>query len=132
MPWKGHDKAQQDLPVKKSNGILHGNVDYFKEQLQYLLRSTLDGPNAWYLHALTGTDYSRQITAEGRIEETDKLGKTRLVWKRIRRDNHFLDCEVMQLAAAEWMALRSVAQDTPKAKPASAITRRDGRKWLER
>ena len=132
LPWKGHDRSQQDIPVRTMNGILHGNVDYFKEQLQFLIRSTLEGPHSWYLHQNTGMDYAMQITAEGRVEEINKWGKSKLIWKKLRRDNHILDLEVMQLAAAEAFGLRAIGVQDQNRKASVAFSRKDGRGWLER
>jgi phage terminase large subunit GpA-like protein len=53
-----------------------------------------------FLHSKVGKDYAKQILAEEkRINE-----KGLLEWVQIKRDNHFLDCEVycMALAHPEW------------------------------
>ncbi len=55
----------------------------------------------FYLHAETGADYVRQLLAEEL--RVDRRGRRE--WVPIRRDNHYLDCEVMAAACAdsEWL-----------------------------
>ncbi len=55
----------------------------------------------FFLHAETGEDYARQLLAE----ELCKDRKGKQYWKRVRRDNHYLDCEVGAAACAdrEWL-----------------------------
>lgn len=77
----------------------------FKEEFLITLSKgkTEEGFNiglaTWFLHEETESEYARQLTAEIAVEETDGKGKPHRVWKRIRKDNHYLDCEVYQLAA---------------------------------
>lgn len=50
-------------------------------------------PGAFYLHGQTGEDYASQILAEFRNE----IG----IWEQIgSKPNHYLDCEVLAMAAA--------------------------------
>lgn len=67
-----------------------GNVVGVKEESQ-----------RFFLHADTGEDYAKQILAEEL--RRDKKGKKK--WVRVRRANHFLDCECLAAAAADgsWM-----------------------------
>ena len=67
-----------------------GNVVGVKEESQ-----------RFFLHADTGEDYAKQILAEEL--RRDKKGKKR--WVKIRKDNHYLDCECLAAAAADstWM-----------------------------
>ena len=44
--------------------------------------------------------YARQTDSERKMEHQDKNGRTRMMWKQIRRDNHAWDCECMQVVAA--------------------------------
>jgi hypothetical protein len=55
----------------------------------------------FHLHSETGVDYTRQILAE----ELRRDRHNRVEWKQVRKDNHFLDCEVIAAACAddEWM-----------------------------
>jgi len=55
----------------------------------------------FFLHADTGEDYAKQILAEEL--RRDKRGKKK--WVKVRKDNHYLDCECLAAAAADgsWM-----------------------------
>ena len=40
-------------------------------------------------------DYVEQMTAEMRKEPEDSRGRIKVIWVQKRRDNHYLDCELM-------------------------------------
>jgi len=44
-------------------------------------------------------DYQKQVTGERKVEHIDRHGNTVMMWKKFRQ-NHALDCECMQIAAA--------------------------------
>lgn len=54
----------------------------------------------WTVPRTTGRDYFDQLTAEVREEREDARGRTKVVWVQKRRDNHYLDCELMIHTAA--------------------------------
>lgn len=61
----------------------------------------------WELPADVGSEYLRQLSAEVRVEEDDKNGHPRWIWKRRRKENHYLDCELqidVALIASEKVA----------------------------
>jgi phage terminase large subunit GpA-like protein len=71
----------------------------------------------FYLHADTGMDYARQLSAE----ELRKDRRGKYYWKQIRRDNHYLDCEVYAAACADvsWQPnLKTMAAINPRRRPA--------------
>ena len=53
--------------------------------------------NRFLLHSETGMDYVRQLLAEELVK--DRRGRRE--WRRIRGDNHYLDCEVYAAACVE-------------------------------
>ena len=55
-------------------------------------------------HALTGPDFLLPLTAEQRVEVTDKRGQVHYEWRRLRADNHYFDTAVY--AAAAWSYIR--------------------------
>lgn len=125
-PSKGHD--HQDKPFKAAkidvshrgkvikNGLdlWHLDSDYFKSWVHARLRWKEGEPGAWHVHAEIGDDYCRQVVAETR--GTSSSGK--VVWERLRRENHYLDCEAMNAAAAHILRLHALPK--PKAAPASS------------
>ncbi len=54
----------------------------------------------WSLPKQTGRDYVEQMTAEVREEREDSRGRIKVLWVQKRRDNHYLDCELMIDVAA--------------------------------
>ncbi len=49
----------------------------------------------WTIPQNTGRDYIEQMTAEVREEREDSRGRIKVLWVQKRRDNHYLDCELM-------------------------------------
>jgi phage terminase large subunit GpA-like protein len=68
-----------------------------KDALAHLMSGA--GPK-WEFSRKAGDLYLAQVTAERREERTDGRGAVSYVWRRIRKDNHLFDCEVLQLLAA--------------------------------
>jgi phage terminase large subunit GpA-like protein len=54
----------------------------------------------WSIPKRTGRDYVEQMTAEVREEREDSRGRIKVLWVQKRRDNHYLDCELMIDVAA--------------------------------
>ncbi|EMS79186.1 terminase gpA endonuclease subunit [Desulfotignum phosphitoxidans] len=69
--------------------------DMFYERMAKALAG--EGGGAW-LHKETQLDYARQITAEEK-QVNDKGVET---WEPVRHDNHYLDCECIAAALADW------------------------------
>jgi phage terminase large subunit GpA-like protein len=53
---------------------------------------------AAYLHSKVEDDYAKQILAEEKQLQKNGLEK----WVQLKYDNHYLDCEVMNAALADW------------------------------
>jgi len=125
-PTKGHDT--QDKPYKASkidvsfrgkifkNGLdlWHLDTDYFKSWVHARLEWPKGEAGGWHLPSDVTDDYCQQIVAEHRA--TNPAGKVQ--WIRIRRENHFLDCESGNAAAAHILRLHGL----PKPKEAPAGT----------
>lgn len=110
FPTKGY--AEAAVPVRSSlidynvggkvikNGIrlFHIDTDHFKRWLHGRVRwPSDDEPGGWYLHEGIGEEYCRQIVSE---EMIIKPSGNR-VWIKNRRQNHFLDCEILAYCAAK-------------------------------
>lgn len=54
----------------------------------------------WSVPKKVGKDYVDQMTAEVREEKEDSRGRIKVLWVQKRRDNHYLDCELMIDVAA--------------------------------
>ncbi len=105
-------------------GLQRVTVDtaYFKSLI--LARLQPDAAQPLRLHAETDQSYADQMTAERQVR--DKADH--LVWERIRKDNHYLDCSVgafvcahsswapsLQAVCAYEDSLREQAQQQPQA-----------------
>ncbi len=76
-----------------------GNVPLFQWSnpsiKDHLALFTHGAVGQWTVPQTTGQDYFDQMTAEVREEREDPRGRTKVVWVQKRRDNHYLDCELM-------------------------------------
>jgi phage terminase large subunit GpA-like protein len=95
-------KAIGKMPSTKSRipgglNLYFLDTGWFKELVHASLR--IDAAQPMHLHAETGKDFAEQITAERQV-----LRKKKLLWEKIRRDNHLLDCAMIARACAspEW------------------------------
>lgn len=97
---------------KKGLQLWHINTDYFKS----FVHGRLDWPpgerGGWHLYKDVSDDYCQQVTAEARVVKPSG----QFSWIRIRRDNHYLDCEMMQVAAAHMMGLHLLQMQPHKPK----------------
>ena len=124
------------MPGRAGKVIPGGLVVYvvdtaeFKDTLHFRLQVEDGQAQSFHLHAETGKDYSRQITAEEK--RRDDKGKT--VWHK-KRANHYLDCEVYAAACADiqWRGgirvLRGKA-GTTGAPPPTIKTPQQGSRWV--
>jgi len=79
---------------------LDANVDYYKGELAAKLEIAPGDPGAFYLHSGTSLDYARQMTAEVYDSEKNQ-------WiARSGVANHYWDCEVYALIAADVLGVR--------------------------
>lgn len=141
VPTKGWDRGRQPTTLrlaKLPNGLdlLHVQNESLKDRLQKKISIEPGNPGSWNLHRETDLEYARQICAEESVTVTDKWGRPSSTW-RMRSgyvDNHYLDCEVLQLAMVEFLDVRYMRDPvaTPKQKektdapPPDIVTRRDG------
>jgi hypothetical protein len=71
-----------------------------------------------------GADFIQQMTAEKLVERKNARGVPEAKWHRIRRDNHFGDCEKMQLVQAHLLAPQLKAKPVPAASDTRAPSNR--------
>jgi len=105
---KGHEKQAKPLNaavidvtvggqvVKGGLQLWHLDVDFFKSYVHQQLHVGDAKQRRWHLPIDVSEDYCRQITAEAR---TVTRGG-RVQWERLRRENHYLDCEAGNVAVA--------------------------------
>ena len=120
---KGHETLEKPLSpsmidvtvrgqtFKKGLQLWHLDTDYFKSWVHQRLMWPADKPGAWHLPQDVTDDYCQQVTAEARVVKAS--GKA--TWVRIRKDNHFLDCEAINVAVAHSLGVHRL-RDAPEPK----------------
>lgn len=85
------------------------DTDYFKSWVYARMEWPADQPGGWHLPDDATEDYCKQVVSESRMA----LPSGRAVWQR-HGPNHYLDCEMMQVAAAMLMQVQVLKQLEPK------------------
>ena len=69
-----------------------------------------NGTGSWMVYQGCDLDYAEQVTAEHKVNEQTAGGRVVKVWrqKTSHADNHYLDCEVYALCAADILGVRSL------------------------
>lgn len=109
--------------VQRGLRLWHVDSDHMKSWVVQRLSWPKGDPGSFHIPADASDDYCRQLTAERRIVKPSG----RALWVRVRRENHYLDCEALAFAAAMRMKVHTleVAPVTPR----QSVVRS---KWLER
>jgi phage terminase large subunit GpA-like protein len=119
MATKGHDTQSKPLApslidvtvrgklIKRGLQLWHVDSDYFKSWVHTRLQWPTNQPGAWHLPVDVTDDYCQQLTAEARTVKPSG----RVAWVTIRRDNHFLDCEMLNVAAAYALGVHRMRDD---------------------
>ncbi len=106
-PTKGHDTLEKPLRPSRIDVVeggrkipgavelWHVNSDFFKAWVHARLMWPIDQKGRWLIHEETTDDYCKQIVSEVRVA----VG-TRIVWNKLREENHYLDAESLAIAAA--------------------------------
>lgn len=118
FPTKGRDTMDAPLKTsgvevtgsgKRMKGGLHVwnvNSDYFKRWLHERIERNLDLPGGWWIPEDIDDDYCEQIVAEARIVKPS--GK--VIWVVLNSNNHFLDVESLNIAAAYSLHLHMLTE----------------------
>ena len=82
-----------------------------------------NGKGSWMVYNGCDMEYAAQVTSEHKVNVKDKL-----VWqpKHTHADNHYLDCEVYALAAADMLGVRTLNlqnEEEEEPKEAEAVRR---------
>ena len=124
VPTKGRDRQNKPLQpslidvtwrgaaLKQGLQLWNLDTDYFKSWLMSRLTWPADQPGRFWVPEDVTDDYCLQLTAESRIQKPS--GQS--VWVKVRPDNHFLDCEAINVAMAQSLGfhrrVKSKAKDT--------------------
>ena len=69
-----------------------------------------NGSGSWMVYAGCDREYAEQVTAEHKVNVRTNNGKVKQEWvqKTSHADNHYLDCEVYAMAAADVLGVRTL------------------------
>lgn len=85
---------------------------YFKGWVHDRLDWPQDQIGAWHIPEDYNDDYCKQIVAEARL----RLPGGREKWIQLKRDNHFLDCEYLQVFLAQVKRVQDLKEPKPEKK----------------
>lgn len=136
FPTKGQDNQIRPLIMSKVELSLHGKIkkggiklyhtdtNHFKRWLFSRYSWPITESGSFHLDKDTTDDYLKQITAEQMVINPKGVRS----WKQIRSDNHYLDAEVNNAAAAYSLQVHSLPEtkSTQKTnhKPKTALNRK--------
>lgn len=130
IPTKGRDTM--DAPLAKtfvdtspSGKRMKGglavwiiNTDYFKRWIHERLERDPELPGGFHLSEDTNEDYCLQLVSEARVVKPSG----HVVWVMIRPDNHYFDCEALNLAAAHSLHLQMLTRTAVQEQASGAAT----------
>jgi phage terminase large subunit GpA-like protein len=135
VPTKGRDRLNKPLQPslidvtfrgqvhKKGLQLWHIDSDYFKSWVQGRIVWPEDQPGRFWVPQDVTEDYCMQLTAEARVPKPSGLA----TWVKIRAENHYLDCEAINVAMAQSLGVhRRRKPQAVDAKPAPGDAISDG------
>jgi len=102
-------------------GIWHINTDYFKRWLHERFERDPTLPGGWHLAEDTTEEFCKAMVSEARVVKPS----ARIVWVLIHKNNHYFDCEVVNLAAAYSLNLQMMTGDQAKKRQEAEKKRRE-------
>ena len=117
LPAKGTDEMLNHYKISKVNkatskayGMSLVLVDggKYKDIIAARMKRE-NGEKSWMVYKDCDREYAEQVTAEHKIVERNSNGKEKQVWrqKTSHADNHYLDCEVYCMCAADILGVRT-------------------------
>lgn len=133
LPTKGRDRMNKPLSpsmidvtfrgktMTKGLQLWHLDSDYFKSWLVSRLSWPVDQPGRFWVPQDVTDDYCLQLTAETRVVKPSGQA----IWVKVRPDNHYLDCEAINVAMAQSLGFHRRVKPLAKAtetEPSSSAT----------
>ena len=127
------DESFKSVPIeinykgrKRKMGLhlWHVNSDWAKSWVHSRIGWPSDQPGAWHLPDDISEGYCKQIAAEAR--RVNRAGK--VIWEKLRVDNHFLDAEALAYLAANTIKITK-AERKAKA-PLATTPPREPEQWI--
>lgn len=130
-PMLSHYKLSK---VNKSDSKAYGmnlvlvDTGKYKDMIAGRMRKK-NGSGSWMVYLGCDREYAEQVTAEHKVNVKMGNGKTKQEWqlKTSHADNHYLDCEVYALTAADIFGVRTlhlneVQEEQPKKQETTQYT----------
>lgn len=124
--WSAVDRMPDGTAIPGGVRLITVMTPHFRSLLFARMEIKRGDPGYWHLHAETLEDYARQIVTWTLVERKDQKGRRHKEWHQIGREDHYLDCEIYQLAGAHFLGSRyhrglspSEAPPAPAARPAA-------------
>lgn len=117
LPCKGSSNPMRDrYKISKIDKVDHRaygmqlvliDGDQFKDSIASRMRRA-NGRGSWMVYKGCDDEYAKQVTSEHKVYVKGAKGARKLRWvpKHSHAANHYLDCEVYALAAAEILGVR--------------------------
>lgn len=117
LPCKGSSNPMQShyklSTVNKSDSKAYGmnlvlvDTGKYKDMIAGRMQRK-NGSGSWMVHLGCDREYAEQVTAEHKVNVKKGNGKVSQEWrlKTSHADNHYLDCEVYAIAAADILGVR--------------------------
>lgn len=124
LPVKGSSHAQLShyklSKVNKESSSAYGMTlvlvdgDKYKDMIAGRMQRE-NGRGSWMVYNGCDREYAEQVTAEHKINVKGSNGQITQTWvlKHSHGDNHYLDCSVYELAAADILGVRSLHLKNP-------------------
>lgn len=104
--------------VNKSDSRAYGmnlvlvDTEKYKDMIAGRMQKK-NGSGSWMVYHGCDREYAEQVTAEHKVNVKMGNGKTKQEWKQktTNADNHYLDCEVYAMAAADILGVRTLHLD---------------------
>jgi phage terminase large subunit GpA-like protein len=123
--WRGQTHVRQGR--YSTVELRYVRPDHYKNQLARLVADPGTEPCLWELPAETPDEYLRQMTAEHKVVVWHGRVREETWQKRsLHAANHLWDCEVLQLALADYLGVQFAAETDTLAGRASAAADPDG------
>lgn len=147
-PMQSHYKLSTvNKTTSKAYGMSLVLVDggKYKDMIAGRMRRK-NGQGSWMVYQGCDQEYAEQVTAEHKVNVRKGGGKPRQEWvpKTSHADNHYLDCEVYAMAAADILGARTMhledqdiqgrqtapAEEQPQSQPPEEAWIRQNESWL--
>ena len=112
--------SKVNKPTSRAYGmdLVLVDTDKYKDMIAGRLRKKIEEKGSWTVYAGCDREYAEQVTAEHKVN-VKKGSRTVQEWvqKHSHGDNHYLDCEVYAMCAADIMDVRFLYLEDEAEKP---------------